>query len=122
MTVENPYWRLNGRTPIALQTENLPPTKSQNPNTLFGLIPNLLVSLRFVEHAQTCLSTISCSSLTPSFYNSDINHLLDVLALSMVSAVVNVFEATTKRVYSGFKPVLNYKYLQLPSRNQLDPH
>jgi hypothetical protein len=38
--------------PIALQTENLPPTKSQNPNTLFSFIPNLDVNGIFVEQAQ----------------------------------------------------------------------
>ena len=63
----NPYCKLRGKTPIALQTENLPPTKSQNPNTFWGFTPNFPVSARLVEHAQTCLSTINYSSLTPSF-------------------------------------------------------
>lgn len=33
LTTSNPNWIDKGRTPMALQTENLPPTKSQNPNT-----------------------------------------------------------------------------------------
>ena len=32
-------WRASGTTPTAEHTEYLPPTQSQNPNTLFALIP-----------------------------------------------------------------------------------
>ncbi len=37
---------------MALQTENLPPTKSQNPKTLLASIPNSDVSFKLVEQAQ----------------------------------------------------------------------
>lgn len=44
---------------MALQTENLPPTKSQKPNTFAGFIPNFDVSAIFVEQAHICLYAIS---------------------------------------------------------------
>ena len=58
-TTLEPNWSERGKTPIALQTENLPPTKSQNPKTFYGAIPNYPVSLRLVEHAHMCLLIIS---------------------------------------------------------------
>ncbi len=58
-TTSKPNWIANGRTPIELQTENLPPTKSQNPNTFAGSIPNYPVLAKFVEHAQMCFMAIS---------------------------------------------------------------
>jgi len=39
----------NGKIPIADDTENLPPTQSQNPKTL--VIPNLVVSYKLVLQA-----------------------------------------------------------------------
>lgn len=36
---------------MAHHTENLPPTKSQNSNTLSGLIPNSPVAFKLVEQA-----------------------------------------------------------------------
>lgn len=50
---------------MALHTENLPPTKSQNPKTFFSLIPNLDVNGMFVEQAQMCFSAINAWSVTP---------------------------------------------------------
>ena len=47
-----------GRTPIALHTENLPPTKSQNPKTFSASIPNSFVRARAVEAAQKCLEAM----------------------------------------------------------------
>lgn len=43
---------------MALQTENLPPTKSQNPKTFLSFIPNLEVSGMLVEQALICFYAI----------------------------------------------------------------
>lgn len=51
LTKSYPYWIAKGNTPIALHTENLPPTKSQNPNTLSSEIPKALVAGILVEQA-----------------------------------------------------------------------
>jgi hypothetical protein len=47
---------------MALQTENLPPTKSQKPKTLLLFIPNFDVSGILVEQAQMCFSAIRATS------------------------------------------------------------
>jgi len=95
---------LKGRTPMALQTENLPPTKSQNPNTFSLSIPNFSVAAKFVEQAQMCLLAILELSVSPFLAYYDNSHCLTLLALSIVYAVVNVLEFTNTRVYSTSRP------------------
>jgi hypothetical protein len=89
---------------MALQTENLPPTKSQKPKTFFSFMPNFEVSTRLVEQAQMCRSAIRAESATPFFPYSVISHCFTLLAFSMVSAVVKVLELTSTRVYSTSRP------------------
>ena len=60
--VSNPKWIDNGKIPMAEQTENLPPTQSQNPKTL--VIPKFDVSFKFVLHAHIWASIIAFSSVT----------------------------------------------------------
>lgn len=84
---------------MALQTENLPPTKSQKPKTLLESIPNFSVSCRFVEHAQICDLAIKLVSVTFFFAYYSINHFFILLAFRIVSAVVKVLELTSTRVY-----------------------
>lgn len=89
---------------MALVTLYLPPTQSQNPKTLYSLIPNFPVSTKFVDTAVKWDSSISFSSVWPSnLYYSNIQ-FLQTLAFIIVSAVVNVFELITKSVSSTFKP------------------
>lgn len=102
--VSEPKWMLKGRTPMALQTENLPPTKSQNPNTFSLSIPNFSVAAKFVEQAQMCLLAILELSVSPFLAYYDNSHCLTLLALSIVYAVVNVLEFTNTRVYSTSRP------------------
>lgn len=102
--VSEPKWILRGKTPMALQTENLPPTKSQKPNTFSLLIPNLSVSVKLVEQAQMCLPAILALSVSPFLAYSVNSHCLTLFALSIVSAVVKVFEFTRTKVYSTSKP------------------
>ena len=102
--VSNPKVIDRGSIPIALQTENLPPTKSQNPNTFSDAMPNSFVSGRAVDAAMKCLEAIISSSFIFCFAYSLITHCLQLFALRIVSAVVNVFELTKKRVYSTFSP------------------
>lgn len=52
LATANPYYNDKGTIPIAHQTENLPPTKSQNSKTLSLLIPNSSVAFKLVEQAQ----------------------------------------------------------------------
>lgn len=89
---------------MALQTENLPPTKSQKPKTFSLLIPNFSVSVKLVEQAQICLAAILALSVSPFLAYSASSHCLTLFALSIVSAVVNVFELTRTKVYSTSKP------------------
>lgn len=63
-----------------------------------GSIPNSLTSFRLVDTATMCLETASGPS-------SAVSHVLTVLALSIVSTVVNVLETTTTRVVSGERPL-----------------
>jgi uncharacterized membrane protein YjfL (UPF0719 family) len=69
---------------MALHTENLPPTKSQNPNTFLSLMPNLEVSGMLVEQAQICFSAIKAASVTPILEYSAISHCLQLLAFRRV--------------------------------------
>lgn len=112
LTASYPKWIDSGTTPMALQTENLPPTKSQKPNTFFSFIPNLDVSAIFVEQAQMCFSAIKAASVTPIFAYSLISHCLQLFALRVVSAVVKVFELTKIKVSSGLRPKSLAFYLQ----------
>lgn len=89
---------------MALQTENLPPTKSQNPKTFYGAIPNCPVNFRFVEHAQICCLTIFSVEIFSNFLYPSNNHFLQLWAFRIVSAVVKVFELTKIRVSSTFNP------------------
>mmetsp|Transcript_102042 Transcript_102042/g.329159 ORF Transcript_102042/g.329159 Transcript_102042/m.329159 type:complete len:272 (-) Transcript_102042:191-1006(-) len=98
ITVSKPYCKDSGITPTALQHEKRPPTQSQKPKTLFESMPKAAVLSRAVEQAATCLAT---QSGEPS---SLINHSLTVLALSIVSAVVKVFETTNTSVVSALRP------------------
>lgn len=61
--VSNPKWMDNGKIPIADDTENLPPTQSQNPKTL--VIPNLVVSYKLVLQAHIWASITFFSSKSP---------------------------------------------------------
>ena len=81
----------------------LPPTQSQNPNTLALSIPNSEVSFRLVLNAHMCFLMIAASSVTPIALNWANIQFLQVLALSIVSAVVKVLELITKRVFSTFR-------------------
>ena len=85
---------------MALHTENLPPTKSQNPNTFLSAIPNLEVSGILVEQAHICELTMRPSSVTFSFEYCSNSHLRQLFALRMVSAVVKVLELTKNKVSS----------------------
>ena len=82
--------------PIALHKEYLPPTQSQNSNILALSIPNAVTDFSLVLSAAKCLAMEASSA--PDFKN----HSLAVCALVMVSCVVNVLDATKKRVSSGF--------------------
>jgi hypothetical protein len=93
-----------GTTPIALHTENLPPTKSQNPKTFLTLIPNFEVYGMFVEQAQICFSAMRAASVILILAYSLISHCLQLLAFKVVSAVVKVLELTRMIVSSGFRP------------------
>ena len=84
--------------PTAEHTEYRPPTQSQNANALSGSMPNSETSLRLVETATMCLATASLPSAA-------MIHCRTVRALSIVSAVVNVFDTTTTSVVSGSKPL-----------------
>ncbi len=85
--------------PTELQRENLPPTQSFIEKTIFWLIPNFLISVRFVETAAKCFET----ALT---FNLETSQSLIVLALEMVSWVVKVLETITNKVVSGFKSLM----------------
>lgn len=67
--ISKPYWRLNGSTPTAEQTEYLPPTQSQNAKAFFGSMPNSLTSFRLVDTATMCFATAAGPS-------SAVNHVL----------------------------------------------
>ena len=84
-------------SPIEAHIEYLPPTQSQNPKTFSFFIPNSFVALRLVDNA-TMLLLISLS------VSSDKSQSFAVLALVIVSIVVNVFEAIRINVLFGFKP------------------
>mmetsp|Transcript_81196 Transcript_81196/g.248107 ORF Transcript_81196/g.248107 Transcript_81196/m.248107 type:complete len:224 (+) Transcript_81196:574-1245(+) len=98
MIVSKPYCNDSANTPTALQQENRPPTQSQKPKTFSGMMPNSAVLFSAVEHAATCFATHAGS---PS---SLMSHSLTVLALSIVSAVVNVLETTKTNVVSALSP------------------
>mmetsp|Transcript_7556 Transcript_7556/g.25967 ORF Transcript_7556/g.25967 Transcript_7556/m.25967 type:complete len:301 (+) Transcript_7556:859-1761(+) len=91
-----PYWRESGSIPTALHTLYLPPTQSQNSKVLSGSIPNWLTSFTLVLTATICFDTADSPS-------SAVIHFLTVLAFSMVSAVVKVFEMMTTMVVSWFR-------------------
>src|SRR5690606_10880974 len=82
-------------SPIADQSEYLPPTQSQNSNILRVSIPKSETPFSLVLSAAKCLATSSCEA--PWLRN----HCLAECALAMVSCVVNVFEAIKKSVVSG---------------------
>mmetsp|Transcript_49054 Transcript_49054/g.59383 ORF Transcript_49054/g.59383 Transcript_49054/m.59383 type:complete len:272 (+) Transcript_49054:811-1626(+) len=82
--------------PMADQREYRPPTQSQNPNMLFVSIPNSLTPLALVLRAAKCFA-MDDSSLSKLFKT----HCLALLALVIVSCVVNVLLATRKSVVSG---------------------
>lgn len=90
--------------PIALHTENLPPTKSQNPNTLFSSIPNFEVYGMLVEQAQICDFVMSVVSVILILAYCERSQVLQLFALSIVYAVVKVFELTKIRVSSTSNP------------------
>mmetsp|Transcript_8509 Transcript_8509/g.22403 ORF Transcript_8509/g.22403 Transcript_8509/m.22403 type:complete len:273 (-) Transcript_8509:222-1040(-) len=96
-TTSVPYCSDSGMSPTAEHTEKRPPTQSQNPNALLGSIPNCSTAERFVLTATMCLRTASSPSASAI-------HLRIVRALSIVSAVVKVFETTTTSVASGESP------------------
>jgi hypothetical protein len=85
--------------PIELQTEYLPPTQSQKPNTSYT--PKAEVSFKLVEHAHICLEIISFSEIS---FIPLISQDLEVRALSIVSEVVKVLELIKNRVSSGLRP------------------
>ena len=64
--------------PIALQSEYLPPTQSQNSKIFSSAIPNALTAPILVDKATKCFAT---SSSLPAFKNQD----LAEFALVMVS-------------------------------------
>mmetsp|Transcript_22254 Transcript_22254/g.50824 ORF Transcript_22254/g.50824 Transcript_22254/m.50824 type:complete len:272 (+) Transcript_22254:747-1562(+) len=97
-TIPNPYCKHNGTTPTALHTEKRPPTQSQKPKTFESSMPKAFVFSNAVEQAAICLPT---ASGVPS---SLMSHSFTVLALSIVSAVVKVFEITSTNVVSAFNP------------------
>jgi hypothetical protein len=66
---------------------------------LSGLIPNSVTFWMFVETATKCLATSFCVAVPNSL---DKNHSRIVSAFESVSCVVNVLEAMTKSVVSGF--------------------
>ena len=80
--------------PIADHKEYLPPTKFQNSNILSVSMPNSDTFSLFVDNATKWF-------LTASFPKASTIHFLAVFAFVIVSSVVNVFEATIKRVVSG---------------------
>merc|ERR1719458_2295422 len=82
-------------SPMADHKEYLPPTQSQNPNMLLVSMPNSATLAALVDKATKCFATAFSS---PAFSR---NQVLAVVALVMVSCVVNVLEAMTKRVLSG---------------------
>ena len=79
---------------MADQTEYRPPTQDSKPNMFLVSMPNLPTSSALVDRATKCLA------MSDSFADFK-NHCLAVLALVVVSAVVNVLDATRKRVVSG---------------------
>mmetsp|Transcript_2908 Transcript_2908/g.11465 ORF Transcript_2908/g.11465 Transcript_2908/m.11465 type:complete len:303 (-) Transcript_2908:510-1418(-) len=96
--VSKPYWSDSGSMPTAEHTEYRPPTQSQNANALSGSMPNSPTSLRLVDTATMCF-------LTASWPRAAMIHWRTVLALSIVSAVVNVLDTTTTSVVSGSRPL-----------------
>lgn len=84
-----------GNIPIEDQTLYLPPTKSQNSNTISSEIPNSRVADKLVEQATKCY-------LIESLLNLFINKFLHKFAFVNVSSVVNVFDIMTTRVCSKF--------------------
>ena len=83
-------------SPIALHREYRPPTQSQNANMFFVSMPNFVTSFSLVERATKCLATCFTS---PAVFR---NHSLAVVALVIVSCVVNVLLATIQSVVSGW--------------------
>ncbi|MNL24557.1 hypothetical protein D3C87_1459960 [compost metagenome] len=81
---------------MALHKEYLPPTQSQNSNMFSVSIPKADTSLALVDKAAKCLAM---SSFVAPFSR---NQSRAVLALVMVSWVVNVLEAIRNKVVSGF--------------------
>mmetsp|Transcript_25757 Transcript_25757/g.57013 ORF Transcript_25757/g.57013 Transcript_25757/m.57013 type:complete len:361 (-) Transcript_25757:43-1125(-) len=100
-TTGNPYCSERGTTPTAEETEKRPPTQSQKPNTLSAEMP------KAVALGMAVLTAIMCWRMTsagaPCTLSS--SHFLMVRALSMVSAVVKVFETTITRVLSASRPL-----------------
>ena len=83
--------------PIALSSEYLPPTQSQNSNILAVSIPNFSTSSELVDSATKCFATADSS---PSARTS---HCLAVRAFVIVSSVVNVLLAIKNSVSDGSK-------------------
>ncbi len=104
LITSKPNWIDKGKTPIELQTENRPPTKSQKPKTLSESIPNYPVFAKLVEHAHMCFLAIYSVFFFPNFSYSHMSHFLQLLAFNIVSAVVKVFELTKIKVSSTLIP------------------
>src|SRR5690606_25292316 len=84
-------------SPIALQSEYLPPTQSQNWNIFSASIPKFSTSVLFVESATKCLAT------SFSFADESKNQVLAECALVIVSCVVKVLGAMMNECVSGFR-------------------
>jgi hypothetical protein len=82
-------------SPMAESIEYRPPTQSQNSNMFVGSMPNSTTFAVLVDRATKCLATARAS---PRPWSSQARALV---ALVMVSSVVNVLEATMKRVSDG---------------------
>src|SRR5665647_3497773 len=89
--------------PIAESTEYRPPTQSQNPKALSGSMPKAATLARAVETATKWRETASCrassvSSIEPEATRASQSHARANRALTRVSSVPKVLDATMSRV------------------------
>ena len=80
--------------PTALHNEKRPPTQSDIGKIFFESIPKALTLSIFVDTATNCFAISGSDAYCK-------NHFLIVVALDMVSWVVNVLETIIKSVVSG---------------------
>ena len=69
-----PKWTASGRMPTAEQTENRPPTQSQKPNTLSGLMPSHTPH-RYTDTHSVCVCVILTECRSFRDVGADGNHV-----------------------------------------------